>query len=100
MRKMSREFVFILMMSLSLLVISPALADSWKMVKVTTTIGGTVKCEVTKGSYYDVHLIGEADTDVFWAIAGSKLVCTPYPKSGYEFDGWTGTLGPAGEQLR
>jgi hypothetical protein len=93
MRKMSREFVFILMMSLSLLVISPALADSWKMVKVTTTIGGTVKCEVTKGSYYYVHLIGEADTDVFWAIAGSKLVCTPYPKSGYEFDGWTGTPG-------
>jgi len=95
MRKMSREFVFImLMMSLSLLVVSPLLASSdWKMVKVTTTVGGTVRCEVTKGWDYDVYWIGQDDTETFWAKAGSKLVCTPYPKSGYEFDGWTGTPG-------
>ena len=89
---MSREFVFImLMMSLSLLVVSPLLASSdWKMVKVTTTVGGTVKCEVTKGWDYDVYWIGQDDTETFWAKAGSKLVCTPYLKSGHELDEWYG----------
>ncbi|MEM1984039.1 MAG: carboxypeptidase-like regulatory domain-containing protein [Candidatus Korarchaeum sp.] len=69
------------------------LIGSWKEVKVTTTKGGTVYCVVTKIDYYHTYWIGEDDSDIFWAPAGSKLTCEPYPKSGYEFDGWTGTPG-------
>lgn len=82
-----------------LLAVSPLLigADGWKVVKVTTTTGGIVKCTVQKGQYSYVHWIGEHDSEVFWAIAGSKLTCEPYPKLGYEFDEWGDPRRSAGE---